>query len=136
VLAAEDNATNQLVLSTIMTIFGVELTLVGDGRQAVDAWRDGGFDLILMDIQMPQMDGVSATRAIRAAERETGRAPIPIIALSAHAMPHQVETYLGAGMDLYVAKPIELAKLQAALEHAMNLGFERSPAPKAGRAVA
>ncbi len=120
VLAAEDNATNQLVLSTIMDIFGVELTLVGDCRQAVDAWAAGEFDLILMDIQMPVMDGLTATRAIRVAEADTGRARTPIIALSAHAMTHQVKEYLAAGVDLHVSKPIELPKLQAAMELAVS----------------
>jgi signal transduction histidine kinase len=120
VLAAEDNATNQLVLRTIMQTFGVDLTLVADGRQAVEAWASREFDLILMDIQMPVMDGVAATRAIREAEtltqgRPGARPRIPIVALSANAMTHQVAEYLGAGMDLHVAKPIELTKLHAAL---------------------
>jgi signal transduction histidine kinase/ActR/RegA family two-component response regulator len=115
VLAAEDNATNQLVLRTIMQTFGVDLTMVGDGRQAVDAWAGADFDLILMDIQMPVMDGVAATRAIREAEQTGARSRIPIIALSANAMTHQVKEYLGAGMDMHVAKPIELSKLHAAL---------------------
>ena len=115
ILAAEDNATNQLVLRTIMQTFGVDLTLVPDGRQAVEAWRGGDFDLILMDIQMPVMDGVAATRAIREAELAGARRRIPIVALSANAMTHQVKEYLGAGMDLHVAKPIELSKLHAAL---------------------
>jgi CheY-like chemotaxis protein len=115
VLAAEDNATNQLVLRTIMQTFGVDLTLVADGRQAVESWRDGDFDLILMDIQMPVMDGVTATRLIRDAEAASGRRRIPIVALSANAMTHQVTEYLGVGMDLHVAKPIELGKLHAAL---------------------
>jgi len=120
VLAAEDNATNQLVLRTIMQTFGVDLTMVADGRQAVDAWAAGDFDLILMDIQMPVMDGVAATRTIREVEAQTlgkdgARRRIPIIALSANAMTHQVKEYLGVGMDLHVAKPIELSKLHAAL---------------------
>ncbi len=116
VLAAEDNATNQLVLRTIMQTFGVDMTMVADGRQAVDAWADGDFDLILMDIQMPVMDGVAATQAIRAAEAQMdGGRRIPIIALSANAMTHQVKEYLGVGMDLHVAKPIELSKLHAAI---------------------
>src|SRR5690606_34605670 len=119
VLAAEDNSTNQLVLRTVMGIFGVELTLVDNGHKAVDAWEGGDFDLILMDIQMPEMDGLAATRAIRTRESETGRRRIPIVALSAHAMTHQVQEYLDAGIDLHVPKPIELAKLQAALEQAM-----------------
>jgi signal transduction histidine kinase/AmiR/NasT family two-component response regulator len=120
VLAAEDNATNQLVLRTIMQTFGVDLTMVADGKQAVDAWSEGDFDLILMDIQMPVMDGVAATRLIRETEaqsqgRDGARRRTPIIALSANAMTHQVKEYLGVGMDLHVAKPIELSKLHAAL---------------------
>ena len=116
VLAAEDNPTNQLVLTTIMQIFGVDLTLAADGVEAVDAWRGGDFDMVLMDIQMPRLDGVAATRRIRAEEAESGRARTPILALSANALTHQVEAYLAAGMDGHVAKPIELPKLQAALE--------------------
>ena len=119
VLAAEDNPTNQLVLTTIMQIFGVELTLAADGVEAVDAWRTGVFDVVLMDIQMPRLDGVAATRRIRAEEAESGRARTPILALSANALTHQVESYLAAGMDGHVAKPIELPKLQAALEQVL-----------------
>jgi signal transduction histidine kinase len=122
VLAAEDNPTNQLVLRTIMQTFGVDLTLVGDGLQAVDAWKAGEFDLILMDIQMPVMDGVAATRAIRETEAQGSRRRIPIVALSANAMTHQVAEYLGAGMDLHVAKPIELTKLHAALRQVTEGG--------------
>ncbi len=129
VLAAEDNPTNQLVLTTIMQIFGVDLTLANDGIEAVDAWRDGDFDLVLMDIQMPRQDGVTATRRIRAEEAELGRVRTPILALSANALTHQVEAYLAAGMDGHVAKPIELAKLQAALEEVLE------PAPAAQAAA-
>jgi signal transduction histidine kinase/CheY-like chemotaxis protein len=119
VLAAEDIPTNQLVLRTIMETFGVELDMVDNGLQAVEAWRREPYDIILMDIQMPEMDGIAATRAIRAAEVQTGRARTPIIAVSANAMAHQVKEYLAAGMDGHVAKPIELAKLHAALEAAV-----------------
>jgi two-component system, sensor histidine kinase len=123
-LAAEDNATNRLVLSTIMQVFGFDLTLVENGAQAVEAWRTDDFDAILMDVQMPVMDGVQATRAIRAAEQVEGRPRTPIIALSANAFVHQIDEYLAAGMDTHVAKPIELAALQAALETVLG---ERSP---------
>ena len=119
ILAAEDNPTNQLVLTTIMQIFGVELTLASDGMEAVEAWRARDFDIVLMDIQMPKLDGVAATRRIRAEEASSGRRRVPILALSANALTHQVESYLAAGMDGHVAKPIELDKLQAALEAAL-----------------
>ena len=124
VLAAEDNLTNQLVLTTIMQIFGVDLTLAADGVEAVEAWRNGHFDVVLMDIQMPQMDGVAATRRIRAEELASGRPRTPILALSANALMHQVDSYLAAGMDGHVAKPIELAKLQAALEQVFDAPAE------------
>ncbi|HLI65074.1 MAG TPA: ATP-binding protein [Caulobacteraceae bacterium] len=119
VLAAEDIPTNQLVLTTIMQSFGVDITMVNNGREAVEAWLAEPFDMVLMDIQMPEMDGIAATRAIRAAEAESGRPHTPIIAVSANAMAHQVKEYLSVGMDGHVAKPIELAKLHAAMEAAM-----------------
>jgi signal transduction histidine kinase/ActR/RegA family two-component response regulator len=120
VLAAEDIPTNQLVLRTIMQTFGVELEMVDNGREAVEAWKLGHFDLILMDIQMPEMDGLTATRMIRSAEAASGRPRTPIIAVSANAMSHQVSEYLAAGMDGHVAKPIELVKLHAAIEAALS----------------
>jgi two-component system, sensor histidine kinase len=128
VLAAEDIPTNQLVLSTIMQTFGVELEMADNGRKAVEAWEHGAFDVILMDIQMPEMDGLAATRAIRAAEAATGRPRTPIIAVSANAMSHQVQEYLAAGMDGHVAKPIELVKLHAAIEAALEPHLESAVA--------
>ncbi|MGZ6020155.1 MAG: ATP-binding protein [Phenylobacterium sp.] len=115
VLAAEDNRVNQLVLKTLLAQVGVEPELVGDGQAAVDAWAREPWDLILMDVQMPVMDGPTAARAIRAAEAKTGRARTPIVALTANAMAHQVAEYAQAGMDAHVAKPIEAAALFAAL---------------------
>ena len=120
ILAAEDNATNQLVLKTVISTFGLDVDIVADGAKAVEAWSSGDYDLILMDIQMPVMDGITATREIRAAEARTGRPRTPIIALSANAMVHQVKEYLNAGMDMHVAKPIQLSKLQEALEMVLN----------------
>jgi CheY-like chemotaxis protein len=124
VLAAEDNPTNQLVLSTIMDMFGFELTVVGDGLEAVEAWRTHDFDVILMDVHMPRMDGVDATRAIRKEEAQRqGRHLVrrtPIIALTANAFPHQFLEYRAAGMDLHVTKPLELEALRAALEEALS----------------
>jgi len=131
VLAAEDNPTNQVVLRTVMDLFGLDLTLVGNGREAVEAWRAGGFDLILMDVQMPVMDGMEATRAIRASEQAQALARTPIIALSANAFRHQIDQYLAAGMDGHVAKPIELKTLHEALRDLLL-----SPAAQADAQVA
>jgi signal transduction histidine kinase/AmiR/NasT family two-component response regulator len=120
ILAAEDNATNQKVLQAVMEPLDVHLHIVPDGKQAVEAWREGGFDLILMDVQMPVMDGVEAARTIRAAEAALGSARIPILALTANALVHQVESYLEAGMDGHVSKPIELTRLYDAIETALS----------------
>jgi signal transduction histidine kinase/AmiR/NasT family two-component response regulator len=127
-LAAEDNATNQQVLAAVMGSLGIEVDIVADGRAAFEAWRDGAYDLILMDIQMPVMDGIDSARAIRAAEQEMGRRRTPIVALTANALSHQVQEYLAAGMDGHVAKPIEIAKLYDAISRALN---EAAQAPAA-----
>jgi two-component system, sensor histidine kinase len=115
VLAAEDNAVNQLVLKTLLHQMGVDPTVVDNGRLAVEAWETGDWDVILMDIQMPVMDGLTATAQIRARELATGRTPTPIVALTANAMSHHVDQYVSAGMNGHVAKPIQAADLYAAL---------------------
>jgi len=120
VLAAEDNDTNQLVLKTLLSQAGIEPTLVENGRQALEAWENQHWDVILMDIQMPVMDGVAATRAIRQREGETGRARTPIIAVTANAMTHQVAEYRAAGMDGMVPKPIDIVALFQAMEQALE----------------
>jgi signal transduction histidine kinase/ActR/RegA family two-component response regulator len=125
VLAAEDNSVNQLVLKSMLYQIGVEPLMVENGKMALEAWEGGQWDVILMDVQMPVMDGLSAARAIRAREAEMGRARTPIIALTANAMTHQVAEYAAAGMDGHVAKPIEAAKLFAALE--ATLGDDAQP---------
>ena len=138
ILAAEDNATNQLVLKTVISTFGLDVDIVPDGQKAVEAWASGAYDLILMDIQMPVMDGITATREIRAVEARAGRRRTPIIALSANAMVHQVKEYLNAGMDMHVAKPIQLSKLHEALERVLNEAEAEAEAdaPGARNAVA
>jgi signal transduction histidine kinase/ActR/RegA family two-component response regulator len=120
VLAAEDNPVNQLVLKTLLNEAGVHPRLADDGAAVLEAWETEDWDLILMDIQMPVMDGLHAARAIRAREVETGRARTPIIALTANAMAHQVAAYREAGMDRVVSKPIEIGKLFAAMEAALD----------------
>jgi PAS domain S-box-containing protein len=128
VLAAEDNAINQLVLRTMLQQAGVDPTIVADGREAVEAWSQADWDLILMDIQMPEMDGLTATRVIRQRERETGRRRTPIVALTANAMAHHVAEYSANGMDGFVAKPIEVGRLFAAMDAALNHAGEQQHA--------
>ena len=120
VLAAEDNITNQLVLKTLLAPAGIEPTVVENGREALEAWEGQLWDVILMDIQMPEMNGVEATLAIRRRELETGRPRTPIIAVTANAMTHQLGEYLAAGMDGVVAKPVEIANLFMVMDQALS----------------
>ncbi len=105
VLLAEDNPINQRLAVALLEKHGHRVTVVGDGEQAVEAVRKGSFDLILMDVQMPVMDGLQATREIRLLESRTGLRT-PIIAMTAHAMPTDRQRCLASGMDEYLAKPI------------------------------
>ncbi|MBS0360501.1 MAG: response regulator [Proteobacteria bacterium] len=115
VLAAEDNPVNQTVLKALLAQIGVEPTVVENGLEALEAWETGQWDVILMDIQMPRMDGLSAARAIRAREAELGHPPTPIIAVTANAMTHQIDAYRAAGMCAVVSKPINVEALFSAL---------------------
>ena len=98
-IAQKDNPTNQLVLKTLLHQVGIQPVLVANGLQAVDAWESGDFDVILMDVQMPDLDGPGATRLIRRKEADTGRRRTPILGLTANAMSHQIEAYRAAGID-------------------------------------
>ncbi len=120
VLAADDNPTNQKVVEAVLAPLNAEVVLVADGAACVEAWKAATFDIVLMDIHMPGMDGVEAAQAIRAMEAAEGRVRTPIVAVTANALAHQVEGYLAAGMDGHVAKPIEVTKLYAAIEAAMT----------------
>ena len=126
ILAAEDNPVNRLVLSTLLAQIGVEAVVVEDGAQALAAWRAADWDLVLMDVQMPVMDGVMAARTIRETERRQGLAHTPIIALTANAMAHQLAEYRAAGMDDCVAKPVRAEDLFDALDRV--LGDNSEPA--------
>ena len=119
VLAADDNPTNQKVIEAVLAPLGAEVTMVPDGTACVEAWKAAKFDIILMDIHMPVMDGVEAARAIRALEAQEGRTRTPIVAVTANALAHQVEDYLAAGMEGHVAKPVEVSKLYGAIEDAI-----------------
>jgi signal transduction histidine kinase/ActR/RegA family two-component response regulator len=116
ILAAEDNAVNRLVLKTLLQQAGAEPVMVANGAEAVEAWKAQAWDAILMDVQMPVMDGPAATLAIRRLEAEADRAHTPIIGLTANAMTHQIAEYLMGGMDHVVTKPIDVRKLFDALE--------------------
>jgi len=114
VLVAEDNQVNQLVATRIFEKLGHQVTVVNNGREALAAVHAGKFDLIAMDVQMPEMDGLDATRAIRAVEKAAGT-HIPIIAMTAHAMKGDRERCLAAGMDGYASKPIRIRDLEQAI---------------------
>jgi CheY-like chemotaxis protein/HPt (histidine-containing phosphotransfer) domain-containing protein len=109
ILVAEDNAINQRFMAALLRKAGHDATIVKNGQQAVAAARDGNYDVVLMDVQMPDLDGVQATRQIRALP--SPQHLVPIIALTAHAMTGAKEEYLAAGMDDFVTKPIESALL-------------------------
>jgi CheY-like chemotaxis protein len=121
ILLAEDNAVNQLVAVRMLERQGHVVEVVSDGEQAVEALGRGKFDLVLMDVQMPNLDGLEATERIREIERHTGE-HLPILALTAHALKGDREKCLAAGMDGYLTKPITSAALQKAI-----LGLSREP---------
>jgi CheY-like chemotaxis protein len=114
VLLVEDVLALQLVAKAKLERLGYAVDVVGDGREALEAVCSGDYGLILMDIQMPQLDGVSATRKIRELP-EPMKASTPIIALTANAMKGDQEAYLEAGMNGYLSKPIDNQQLRAAL---------------------
>jgi signal transduction histidine kinase/CheY-like chemotaxis protein/streptogramin lyase len=114
ILLAEDHPVNKKLAALILERQGHRVTSVQNGREALAALAQQSFDLVLMDIQMPEMDGIGATLLIREREKGTGR-HIPILAMTAHAMKGDREKYLAAGMDAYVSKPIRAAELFAAI---------------------
>jgi PAS domain S-box-containing protein len=116
VLLAEDNVTNQQVALGILKKLGLQADAVSDGSQALEALRRERYDLVLMDVQMPELDGFGATRAVRADETGSLNRSIPIIAMTAHAMQGDREACLAAGMDDYIAKPVTPAALSQVLE--------------------
>jgi PAS domain S-box-containing protein len=115
ILVAEDNPVNQELVLELLKQRGHTAVVAENGQRALAAARDGGFDAVLMDVQMPRMSGIEATRAIREAEKATG-AHVPIIAMTAHAMEGDRERCLEAGMDAYVSKPIQPAQLFRVVE--------------------
>ena len=126
ILFADDHEVNRTVVAMILEPLGVDLTMVENGQEAVDAAGNSEFDLILMDVQMPVMDGLTATRKIRKMEGSRGLARTPIISLTANAMPDDVKRSLDAGSDLHLPKPIRPADLVTAVAKLMARNSENS----------
>jgi CheY-like chemotaxis protein len=124
ILVAEDSVVNCKMMEAILRMEGHRVRFADTGLKAVEAWRQESFDLILMDIQMPEMDGMQATAIIRADEAEKG-GHIPIIALTAYAMSGDKQRFLDAGMDAYLPKPITTEQLRRLL---WEYGREELPA--------
>ncbi|HVK13759.1 MAG TPA: response regulator, partial [Gemmataceae bacterium] len=130
ILAAEDNAVNRRLLVGLLERLGHTVTLAGTGREALEILTRGAFDLILMDVQMPEMDGFQTTAAVRERERGTGRR-VPIVALTAHAMAGDRERCLAAGMDGYVTKPVRAEALVREMAAVLRLPAPPAPPPPA-----
>jgi CheY-like chemotaxis protein len=124
VLLAEDNVVNQRLATRMLEKQGHFVVVTGDGVKALRALEHGHFDLVLMDVQMPLMDGVEATAAIRKKERGSGQ-HIPIVAMTAHAMSGDRERFLASGMDGYVSKPVHSQELFAVIEGVLSLSAAR-----------
>ncbi|MFA4950793.1 response regulator [Brevundimonas sp.] len=114
-LYADDHAINRQVVAMILEPLGVDLTLAHNGREALDTLTTSAFDVVLMDVQMPEMDGLTATRLLREYEAARGLIRMPVIALTANAMPDDVDRSLAAGADLHLPKPIRPAELLEAI---------------------
>ena len=119
ILLAEDHPINQRVVAMILQPYGVDLTVVENGVKALEAFEAGNFDVVLMDMQMPEMDGLKATRAIRVLELKAHLPRTPIAMLSANAMQEHVEQALDAGCDVHIAKPVSPESLVKGIEAAL-----------------
>ncbi|WP_366949709.1 response regulator [Geobacter sp.] len=125
ILLAEDNATSREVIRRILETDGHRVTIVTNGREVLEALEEREFELVLMDVQMPELDGIAATRAIRGSDSPLVNRGIPVIALTAHAMEGDRERCLAAGMNAYVSKPVRVAELVAAVEAYHGGGREK-----------
>jgi CheY-like chemotaxis protein len=122
VIVAEDNAVNELLIRKILEGVGCEVRIAQNGADAFRMWQEWAVDLILMDVQMPEVNGMMSTARIREAERAAHRTPTPILAVTANAMAGDRESYLAAGMSGYVAKPIEVGALLMAMTEVLHKG--------------
>jgi CheY-like chemotaxis protein len=115
ILAADDNRMNQMILSIMLGQLGARVTLANDGLDALEKARTERFDLMILDISMPGMDGVTLLNTIRSEDRNAGRPQTPAFAFTANAMSHQVDSYLQAGFDACLTKPLKLERLHTTL---------------------
>jgi CheY-like chemotaxis protein len=120
ILLADDEPIGQMSMLVLLKRMGHEVITASNGNEAIDALMQNDIDCILMDIQMPEMDGVEATKRIRSMSELVGKARVPIIALTAYAMQGDREKFLAAGMDNHVAKPVQMEELQKALSRVME----------------
>jgi signal transduction histidine kinase/CheY-like chemotaxis protein len=127
ILLAEDHPTNQKVARLILEAAGADLTVVENGREAVEAVAAGAFDLVLMDMQMPEMDGLTATRRIRDLELTQGRRRLPIVMLTANALDEHVQASLQAGADRHVSKPLRPDELLGAIAEVLDAAAAAIP---------
>jgi CheY-like chemotaxis protein len=121
VLLAEDDVTIRQLIEAVLRRHGWDVAVSENGREAVSRWAEGGIDLVLMDLQMPEMDGLAATRAIRTLE-SGGPVRTPIVALTAHVGREDRDECLAAGMDGFLTKPIHMGELYAVVESCLNDG--------------
>jgi len=128
ILVAEDHPTNQQVVLRQLRQLGFEADLAADGMEALSAWRARPYRLLITDCHMPRLDGYELSRQVRAAEREAGAGHIPIIAMTANALAGEMERCVAAGMDDYIAKPVTLKQLAAALNRWLGEGSATAPA--------
>ena len=128
ILLAEDNYVNQKVAVAVLEKLGHQVDAVHNGLEAVEAWRSGRYDLILMDCQMPELDGYEATREIRRMEGAAGKAHIPIVALTAHAIQGTERHCREAGMDDYLTKPLDRDRLTDSLDRHLGEGLDKAGA--------
>jgi len=133
VLVAEDHPVNQELVRTMLSVFGCRVNVAENGQEAVEMEARSAYDLILMDIQMPMLDGFGATKVIRRKELENGGSRTPIIALTANAMQGDMEDCLAADMDGYLSKPFKSEQLQAVLARWLGREKDKAPIPKAER---
>ncbi len=132
ILVAEDNDINQTMITNLLEKWGHQIMVATNGLEALEALQRQSFDIVLMDVQMPEMDGLKATACIREQEKTSG-AHLPILAITAHALKGDRERCLAAGMDGYVSKPIKTAELLAALEDLVPVGREARGQRSGGR---